>query len=127
MGRWMKSLDKDGNLVDEIAPHPLIYCSRYLPKTLRTSFPQLHKLEPESGHWIEEVQTIEGENLMQLIEEFQRIRRIARMEEFLPGLDNKAFLERWNEYGTDFEEYVDEIESILLKAANEDGELKILL
>ena len=90
----MKSLDTHGNLVAEIAPHPLIYCSRYLPKTLRASFPPLHTLEPESGHWIDEFQMIKGEELKQLIQEFQRIRRIVRLEEFLPGLDNKAFLER---------------------------------
>jgi len=127
MGRWMKSMDKDGNLVDEIAPHPLIYCSRYLPSSHRSSFPQLQKLEPESVHWIEEVQTIKGEELKQLIQEFQRIRRIVRLEEFLPGLDNKAFLERWNEYGAEFEEYLDEIERILLKAVSEDHMLRIFL
>ena len=127
MGRWMKSLDIDGKLVDEIAPHPLIYCSRYLPSSHRSSFPQLHKLEPESGHWIDEVQTVRGEELEQLIQEFQRIRRIARLEEFLPGLDNKAFLERWNDYGAEFEEYLDEIEGILQRALKDDFEVRLFL
>lgn len=123
----MKSLDIDGKLVDEIAPHPLIYCSRYLPSSHRSSFPQLHKLEPDSVHWIDEVQTVRGEELEQLIQEFQRIRRIARLEEFLPGLDHKAFLERWNKYGAEFEEYLDEIEGILQRALKDDFEVRLFL
>ena len=123
----MKSLNKQGKLKAEIAPHPLIYCSRYLPRSLRASFPQLHKLEPESGHWVDEAQTMQGDDLSQLIQEFQRIRSIGKLEEFLPGLDNNVFLERWNDYGAEFEEYLDEIERILLMAYKEDFEIKLFL
>ncbi|WP_430412950.1 hypothetical protein [Kordia sp.] len=63
MGRWMEALNKNEEVVLEMAPNFIIYCSRNLPKKIRTEFPVLLSLELISNKWIDELQAFKSEKI----------------------------------------------------------------
>lgn len=125
----MESRNFEGRIIDEIAPHPLIYCSKYLPKNLRQEFPIINRLDLHSSKWVDEFQNLDSDKIPSLYLEFKRLRRLTRMEEFLNGLDNKKFLEYWkgDEEESNFNAYLDKIEKFILDAIDNNLELKIYL
>ena len=130
MGRWMESLNEDRNVIDEIAPYSIIHCSRYLPKKIRSEFPILTGLDLHSEKWIDEVQNFKSNEIPELYSEFNRIRKLVKMKEFIPGLDNKKFLEYWKGKEMDESEFqaeLDVLEKFMLSAMEERLEIKISL
>ncbi|WP_299278003.1 hypothetical protein [uncultured Psychroserpens sp.] len=130
MGRWMESINDNGNVIDEIAPHSIIHCSRHLPKKIRYDFPIITGLDLHSEKWIDEVQYFKNDEISQLYSELIRIRRLSKMEEFISGLDNKKFLEYWkgNEMKeSEFQVELDFLEKFILNAMEQQLEIKISL
>lgn len=129
MGRWMESRDLEGKIVDEIAPNPLIYCSKYLPKSLGQEFPIISRLDLLSENWIDEMQELKSDEISSLYSELRRLRRISQLKEFISGLDNKKFWEYWKDgkEESDFNDHLDLLEEFLLNAMNSNLELKVYL
>ncbi len=126
----MESIDVEGNVIDEIAPNPLIYCTRFLPKVVRKEFPMIDGLELHSTKWEDELQILKNEDLSELNSELLRIRNLFQMKEFISEVDNKIFLEYWkgkevNEL--DFNNHLDSIENIIKKAIKQKLEIRIYL
>jgi hypothetical protein len=127
MGKWLEVLRErpsDGAdgceerlpyLVDEIAPHPLLWAGRCLSHAHREFSPILDLVHFGSGAydgewlWLDELQKEE------LLDELRRIRRISRREEFLPGLDGRRYYDLWrrDESPERFEAWLDRIEQAL--------------
>lgn len=130
MGRWMEALNNDGYVIDEIAPYSIIYCSRYLPKKILDEFPIITGLDLHSEKWIDEIQVFKSDEISELYSEFRRIRRLAKMEEFIPGLDNKKFLGFWKGEEiseSKFQAELDILEKFILNAIDKQLEIKISL
>ena len=130
MGRWMQSINDKGKVIDEMAPHSIIYCSRFLPRKIRSEFPIITGLDLHSEKWKGEVQRFKHNEISQLYLEFTRIRRLTKMEEFISGLDNKKFLEYWkgNQMkAAEFQIELDLLENFMLNAINNQLEIEISL
>ncbi len=126
----MKSLDKKGNVIDEVTPHLLMYCTRFLPKNTRKEFPIIDNLELHATKWKTELQIFKDGSLFQLNEELIRIRKLANMEEFIDGVDNNRFLKHWKGDDTnvyEFYKYLDAIQNVLQKAITQKLEVRIYL
>ena len=126
----MESISKEGTVIDQIAPHPLIYCTKYLPRGARLTFPIINDLNLNSKKWIDELQVFKGTRLSELYFELIRLRKITRMEEFIKGVDTIKFIHFW--LGTDQDKkeanaHLDSIEKIIHKSVEQNLELRIHL
>lgn len=130
MGRWMESLNTEGIVIDEIAPNPLIYCTKHLPKSVRESFPIINGLDLHSDKWKGELQVFKNNMLSELYTELIKLRKLTRMEEHVSGVDNEKFLNYWkgeNGNETEFNNHLDSIENIIRKSIEQKLELRIYL
>ena len=138
MGRWMELVrerpvegrqqhDESYNrlVVGEIAPHPVVYAFQELCKAnpgkveiIREQFPMLEAVGLCSDRYVKEDLWLSAAEVEQLIDEFQRLRRVCRREEFITHLDGPASYEAWRRLGQreDFETWLDDIEALLRKA-----------
>lgn len=130
MGRWMKSINDRGNVIEEIAPNYIIHCSRHLPKKVRVEFPIITELDLHSKRWKDEIQYFKAAEITELYSEFIRIRRLTKMEEFISGLDNKKFLQFWKGEeieNSEFQAELDLFEKFIQNAIERQLEIKISL
>ncbi|WP_074405780.1 hypothetical protein [Aquimarina megaterium] len=130
MGRWMEALNKKEEVVFEVAPNFLIYCSRHLPKDIRNEFPILLNLDLNSNKWIDELQTFKTDKISELKNEIERVRRILNKEEFTPNLNTEKILKYWTTEEYDLKDINDDInilKSFFKKSIKQGLEVKIYL
>jgi hypothetical protein len=89
-------------VVREIAPHPLMYAFGALcqanpgkREVIRKCFPALEAVGPGSPRYADDNLWLNVEELGQLLQEFRRLRRVCRREEYVTGLDGAASYEAW--------------------------------
>jgi hypothetical protein len=85
---------------------------------IREQFPMLEAVGLRSDRYVDEDLWLNAAEVEQLIDEFQRLRRVCRGEEFITHLDGPASYEAWRrlEQRQDFEAWLDDIEALLRKA-----------
>ncbi|WP_025663485.1 hypothetical protein [Aquimarina megaterium] len=130
MGRWMEALNKKEEVVFEMAPNFLIYCSKHLPKNIRNEFPILLNLDLNSNDWIDELQTFKSDRISELKNEIERVRRILNNEEFTLNLNREKILKFWTTKEYDLKNINDDINSLksfFTKSIEQDLEIKIYL
>src|SRR5262245_3062263 len=138
MGRWMEVVRRrpaqgqhdhgqayEDLVVREIAPHPLMHAFGALcqanpgkREVIRECFPTLAALGLGSPRYVEEGLWLNADELGQLLEEFRRLRRVCRREEYITGIDGTASYEAWRkpdppEY---FDSWLGKIEAMLVDA-----------
>lgn len=115
MGRWIKIKDEKGYVLASSVPHPLILCTRYLPKNIRSEFHMLDRLELDSDSWTDEQQILNVEELKRLLFEFKRLRKVVQFHEFIDGLNNESFYSFWRdgEEKSEFENHLNTLESLM--------------
>ena len=71
-----------------------------------------------SDRYVKEDLWLSAAEVEQLIDEFQRLRRVCRREEFITHLDGPASYEAWRtlEQREDLETWLNDIEALLRKA-----------
>jgi len=138
MGRWMEVVRQrpaDGQhdhghiyedlIVREIAPHPLMHAFGALcqanpgkREVIRESFPTLEAIALGSPRYSGEDLWLSADELGQLLEEFRRLRRVCRREEYLTGIDGAASYEAWrnSERSDEFDAWLDKIEALVVDA-----------
>jgi hypothetical protein len=130
MGGWLEvlrerpSADADSYsqrqslLIGAYGCHPLVKASRYLGRGYRGAFPALARVCVQSSAYDDESLWLDAHQANDLLAEFRRVRRIARREEFLTGLDGGRFADLWREGEApeDFEALLDRIEDLLAAA-----------
>jgi hypothetical protein len=123
-------------VVGEIAPHPLIYAFQELCKAnpgkreiIREQFPMLESVGFRSDRYVDEDLWLNATEVERLIEEFQRLRRVCRREEFITHLDGPATYEAWrsSEQREEFEVWLDGIEALLRKAVASGYAIRLML
>ncbi|WP_343913792.1 hypothetical protein [Aquimarina litoralis] len=130
MGRWMEALNKKKEIVFEMAPNFLIYCSRHLPKNIKNEFPILLNLDLHSDKWIDELQTFQSDKIYELKKEIERVRRILNREEFVPNVNSEKILKFWTteDYKLkDINDDIYELKSFFIKSIEQNLEVKIYL
>jgi len=130
MGRWMEALNKKEEVVFEMAPNFLIYCSRHLPKNIRNEFPTLLNLDLNSDNWLDELQTFKLDKISKLKNEIERVRRILNKQEFPPNVSAEKILKFWttDEYALkDINDDINNLKSFLKKSIELELEVKIYL
>ncbi|AXT63057.1 hypothetical protein D1816_22825 [Aquimarina sp. AD10] len=130
MGRWMRALNKKEEVVSEMAPNFLIYCSRHLPKNIRDEFPILLNLDLNSDKWTDELQSYKQDKISVLKNEIEKVRRILNKEEFSPKVDSEKILKFWttNDYTLkDINNDIDNLKSFFKESIEQDLEVKIYL
>ena len=118
--------DHDGTyeklIVREIAPHPLMYAFGGLcqanpgkREVIRKYFPALEAVGLRSPRYVDDDLCLAAEEIGQLLEEFQRLRRVCRREEFIPGIHGQSTYEAWrgSDRTEDFDPWLDGIEALL--------------
>ncbi|WP_132065906.1 hypothetical protein [Aquimarina spinulae] len=126
----MEALNKKEEVVFEVAPNFLIYCSRHLPKDIRNEFPILLNLDLNSNKWIDELQTFKTDKISELKNEIERVRRILNKEEFTPNLNTEKILKYWTTEEYDLKDINDDInilKSFFKKSIKQGLEVKIYL
>ena len=112
-------------VIGEIAPHPLMYAFDQLCRansgkreTIEKHFPLLAAVSLNSNRYLNEDLWLDATEVGRLVEEFRRLRRICRREEFIATLDGQTTYEAWCgvEPREDFEGWLDKIEALLTEA-----------
>ena len=138
MGRWMQFVRRrptqrqqgrdqiyEDFVVREIAPHPLMHAFGALcqanpgkREVIRECFPTLEAIRPDSPGYTDEDLWLNADELGQLLEEFQRLRRVCRREEYITGIDGTASYEAWRKPDPRecFDSWLAKIEAMLVDA-----------
>jgi hypothetical protein len=149
MGRWMEVVraqppqgqrchdeSYERLVVGEIAPHPLMYAFGALcqanpgkREVIRKCFPMLEAVGLNSNRYVDEDLWLDAVEVGQLIEEFQRLRRLCRRQECVTTLDGPTTYEAWrsSERREDFDRSLDEIEALLGKAVASGYAVRLML
>lgn len=130
MGRWMEGLNKDNEVIVALAPNFLIYSSRAMPKKMKADFPRLTNLYITSNKWIDELQSFEGEELIALKFEIEKLENILSFKEYISGVDSERVLKNWISEEYQLQDILIDIEhlkSFFNQAINEKLEVKIYL
>ena len=135
-GQRSHDVTYEKHVIGELAPHPLMHafsglCQANLGKreSIRRQFPMLEAVGLHSNRYVDEDLWLDAVEVSRLFEEFRRLRRICRREEFITGLDGPATYEAWRsaERREDFEAWLDEIEALLGKAASFGCAVRLML
>src|SRR4051812_37582560 len=105
-------------IVGECAPHPLLHAARAIQAGSRRgrnssdAFPMLDRVRLDSRWYVDEDLWLPPSDVVQLLDEFTRLRRVCRYEEFVLGLDGRAVAARWRDMDApvEFEWWLDVIE-----------------
>jgi hypothetical protein len=130
MGRWMKSVNSQNEVILEMAPNFLIYCSKHLPKNIRNEFPILLDLELHSDKWTDELQTFKSEKISEMKNEIERVYKILNRVEFIPNVNTEKTLKLWTTGEYSLKEINDDISALkafFKKSIEQELEVKIYL
>ena len=150
MGRWMEVVRQqppEGQrhhteeyrrlIVGEYAPHPLLNAARAIRAGSRGEhkssnlllFPLLDRVQFGSPCYADEDLWLLPADAIQLLEEFTRLRRVCRLEEFAAGLDGRAVATWWRDGETpvEFERWLDGIEGLLRQAVEGGHWVRLML
>ncbi len=138
MGRWMEVVqdqppegqrhhtpEYERLVVGAIAPHPLLSAAHAIETGSRRSgrapdvpFPMLSRIGLQSPWYVDEDLWVTPAEVVQLLDEFLRLRRVCRLQEFVPELDSQKVSAIWrgSEPAADFESWLDRIEALLYRA-----------
>ncbi len=132
MGRWMEVVseyppprndegDYSDVVVDELAPHPLIYARSAMGRKAGAFFPELSRVWIHSGAYVDEDLWLSPAEVPPLLTELAELRQVCRYERFLPGVNGAMVYANWRDFEEEavFEEHLDAIESLLARAAAE--------
>ena len=126
----MQSVNNKNEVILEMTPNFLIYCSRHLPKNIRNEFPILLNLELNSDKWIDELQTLNSEKISEMENEIERIYRIINKLEFIPNVESEKILKFWttDEYNiNEINKNINELKSFFKKSNEQNLEVNIYL
>jgi hypothetical protein len=92
-------------------------------------FPLLDRVHPSSGWYVDENLWLGPDDVVQLLEEFMRLRRVCLQEEFVPGLDGRRVAAAWRESepAAEFERWLDQIEALLWQAVEGSWWVRLML
>jgi hypothetical protein len=148
MGRWMEIVREqppEGQrdhteeyqrlIVGECAPHPLLSAARAIQRgsrgdlSISAGFPILDRVQSGSSWYVDEDLWLSPDDVVQLLDEFARLRRLCRGEEFVAGLDGQSFATRWRagDSPAEFERSLDAIEGLLWQAVEDGHWLRLML
>lgn len=140
MGRSMKlvratSPGAEPEVVVEATAHPLMHGALALPHAVRPEFPLLARIRVRSEAYVDEAQTLGREDVVALLEELRRLRRVCARTEFLANVDGLRVFDSWRTRGIDgdvhapgdFNAWLDTIEAMLERAVVEDLSLRLAL
>jgi hypothetical protein len=149
MGRWMEVVraqppqgqrDHDESyerlVVGQIAPNPLMRAFDELCRAnpgkhgiVSKHFPMLEAVGTNSSRYVDEDLWLDSAEAGRLIEEFQKLRRVCRREEFITALDGPATYEAWrgSDRQEDFDGWLDGIELLLRSAAASGYAVRLML
>jgi hypothetical protein len=123
-------------VVGEIASHPLMHAFDRLCQAnpgkreiIRKHFPMLEAVGLNSNRYVDEDLWLDAVEVGRLLEEFQRLRRVCRREEFITALDGSVTYEAWrsSERREDFDGSLDGIEALLRKAVASNYAVRLML
>jgi hypothetical protein len=122
-------------IVGECAPHPLLHAARAIQAGSRRgwnssdAFPMLDRVRVDSSWYVDEDLWLPPADAFQLLDEFMRLRRVCRDEEFVPGLDGRALAARWRDMDepAEFERWLDAIEGLLWQAVEGGHWVRLML
>jgi hypothetical protein len=89
MGRWMQVVREcvpfwherfSEFVVNEAAPHPLMYAARCLSRSHRERFPMIELVRFDSDAYVSEELWLDSASTERLLEEFRRLRRIVHAD-----------------------------------------------
>ena len=126
----MEVLNKEKEVIIEMAPNFLLYCLRHIPKKIRNEFPILMDLEFTSKKWIDELQVFQPSKITELNKELLRLYRIVNMEEFIPEIEASKIVFHWtdNDYQLrDINEDISTLINFFSKLIELELEIKIYL
>lgn len=148
MGRWMEvvreqppvgerhhSSEYSRLVVGQIDPHPLVSARSALRPARRGDsrpievFPLLNRVWAGSSAYVDEDLWLASAEATNLSAEFVLLRRACARVEFVPGLDAEATWSAWRDGApeADFNEWLDQIESLLRKALEGGWWLRLML
>lgn len=127
MGRWIEVRNNDQKIIAQGAPHLLIYCIKYLPKSARVHFPVLSQLDLNSEQWTYELQVLSIKDIKALQKELKILREIISFQYFIEGVDNQAFYNLWKEDNEEklFHSILDDLEELIQIAIKQNLEIRI--
>ena len=126
----MQSVNNKNEVILEMTPNFLIYCSRHLPKNIRNEFPILLNLDLNSDKWIDELQTLNSDKISVMENEIERIYRIINKLEFIPNVESEKILKFWttDEYNiNEINKNINELKSFFKKSNEQNLEVNIYL
>jgi hypothetical protein len=108
-------------VVGAIAPHPLMWAARAVQAGGRAGrapapeFPLLDRVQESSPEYVDEDLWLPPADVLQLLHEFRRLRRLCHWQEFVPGFDGARAAMAWrrDQPAADFERLSDRIEELL--------------
>lgn len=108
---WEESLSPC--VLDEAYPGPLVWAAEALGRKGRPYFPMLTKVWIRSDAYIDESLWLRPEEVLFLLDEWQRIDRLCRHQEYIDGLDGQRVAETWQgNYSADVSEWQNELNDI---------------
>ncbi|AUC16260.1 hypothetical protein BTO06_14300 [Tenacibaculum sp. SZ-18] len=113
MGRWLEVVDKDFNIIKELAPNLLIHLSQYWPKDVKIRFPILTNLNLNSSDWIDENQNFKDNELIQLKDELELYLKVLNFEAFVQGFDTNRIIENFRNEDYTFKDYEEDLRSFV--------------
>jgi hypothetical protein len=118
---WEESISP--RVVAEMWPYGIMWAGDALRREGRAHFPMLSYVWRRSKAYVDESLWLRPEQVLVLLVELQRLRRLCRYGEFIQGIDGRQVYERWREdyYPQErFEADMDEEERLLERAILED-------
>ena len=116
-------------LIGETAAHPLVYCTRYLPASVRTEFPALNNLDLNSPGYIDELQILDVARATEVLAELQRLLQLCRRQVFIRGFDAGAFFDLWRDGqpAEEFQEWILKLEGLFRMAVDRRAFIRLML
>jgi hypothetical protein len=122
-------------VVAEAVPYPIMWAARAIRAGSRAGrnpgdqFPLLDRVREYSPDYVDEDLWLPSDAVARLLEEFVRLRRVCRWEEFVAGLDGKATVTAWRGVWSpeEFERYLDSNERLLRQAVEGGWWVRLML
>jgi hypothetical protein len=148
MGRWMEVVreqppehqrlhtpEYERLVVGAIAPHPLLSAFHALESGSRAEnvpvdgLSMLSRVKEHSRWYVNEDLWLPPDEVVQLLHQFRRFRRICQQQEFVPGLDGwkAAAIWRAGQVSKEFELWLDQIEALLCQAVEGTWWVRLML
>lgn len=119
---WEESVSP--RVVGATWPYGIMWAAEALGPKGQVHFPMLFRVARVSDAYVDESLWLRPEEAELLLDEFRRLRRLCRHEEFIPGVDAQQVHENWrDDYFTspdEFEAYLDKEEHLLTQAIEHD-------